>query len=112
MASASLLRSEIESFLEARIPSALTPRARPRPAVLPFGIAGGVHVAVVVETCHCPFDLTLPQLLRSDALLRSRLELGRVGARHAAAGRGIHREAGCWKDGQKGETGHDEGAAR
>lgn len=39
MASASLLRSEIESFLEARIPSALTPRPKQRPAVLPFGIA-------------------------------------------------------------------------
>ena len=39
MASASLLRSEIESYLEARIPSALTLRPKPRPMVLPFGIA-------------------------------------------------------------------------
>jgi len=39
MASASLLRSEIESYLEARIPSALTLRPKPRPQVLPFCIA-------------------------------------------------------------------------
>ena len=39
MSAAAVLRSQIESYLQSRIPSALSVREKPRPAVLPFGMA-------------------------------------------------------------------------
>jgi len=38
MSAAAVVRSQIESFLESRIPSALSVREKPKPVVLPFGI--------------------------------------------------------------------------
>lgn len=72
MASASLLRSEIESFLGARIPSALTLRPRPRPAVLPFGIAE-IDVALKGIPRGCLTEITGPASSGVTSLLHSLL---------------------------------------
>src|SRR5437588_11478285 len=78
MSAAAVLRSQIESYLESRIPSALSIREKQRPSVLPFGI-GEIDAALQGVPRGCLSEITGPVSSGTTSLL---LALAASATRH------------------------------